>query len=78
MPAFTHAYFRDQSLETFSVHSRGAGLAQVTVDGDDSVQGPSECHSAISKRILPLRALGVFKDLPQRGLANVKIRIPFK
>jgi len=54
-----------KALEAFAVR-RGAGLAEVGVDHDDALLGPTKRHCALAQAVLALGALGVLEHLPQR------------
>ena len=64
-----------QPLESFAIGGGGARLPQIRIDDDDPVQRPSQRDGLLSKRILPLRALGVLQHLTQSGLPDIKISI---
>ena len=74
MPARPRLTSRHEPLKAFPVGGRGAGLAQIAVDDDDLIDGPAERDRALTQGVLPLRALGVLEDLPERRLADVEIR----
>ena len=71
----TEADLRDQFLKAFPIDSRGSGFSLVRVDYDDAFERPSQTHRLLPQVVLPLRAFGVFEDLPQRRLPNVEIGI---
>jgi hypothetical protein len=70
--AQTHITY--EPLKPLAVRRGGAGLTEVRIDDDDLLDRPAERDGALAERILPLRALGVFQHLPERGLADVQIR----
>src|SRR5215472_7116322 len=72
-PGTPQADFGHQALETLAVGGTGAGLPEVTVDHDDPVKRPAQCHRALPQRILAVSTLGVLDDLAQRGLAHVEV-----
>src|SRR5258705_12511594 len=57
------ADFRDQFLKPFSIDSGGSGLAEITVDHDDSLHRPAQGHGMLAQTVLALGALGVFQYL---------------
>ena len=68
IPARPQAYLRDQALEPLAINRGRAGQAEVRVDYDDLINAPSEGDRALSQVVLALSALGILKQLSQRGL----------
>ena len=62
-----------QSLKALPVGGRGSRLALVVVDDDDLLFAPAQRQGAAAQVVLPLGALGVFHNLPQGRLPDVKI-----
>jgi hypothetical protein len=71
----SHANFRNQTLKTFPVDGRCAGLSKVAVDHDDSFLRPTEGDSILLERILTLGAFCVFEYLSNRRLADIEIGV---
>jgi hypothetical protein len=53
----------------------GTGLAEIAIDHMNALDRPARGNRAVAQRVLALCALAVFGDLPQRGLANIQVRI---
>jgi hypothetical protein len=77
-PSATHADVAHQSLKTLAVCGRSPGLSQVAVDDDDVIGIPAERDGTLPESVLTFGALGVFRDLTQRGLTDIKIGHPFQ
>ena len=74
LPANRPHIFRvvgDQPLEALAIHGGCARLAQIAVDHHDPFHGPAQCHSVLPEIVLTSRALGVFDNLPERGLPDI-------
>src|SRR5215472_2219273 len=76
-PDLAHADGGYQLLEAFAV-TRGTGLAEVTVDDDDSLPRPAESYRTFPKAVLALGALRVLEHLAQRALPDVEVRLPLQ
>ena len=61
---FAKSDLTDEFLKPVSAGRLRAGLAQVTVEHVDTFQRPAQRHGAIAQGILGLRALGLFRYLP--------------
>lgn len=66
-----HPDVAHQPLESVAAGHRRARLPLIAVDDDDALLRPPEGGCPLAKRVLALRALGVFKDLPKRRLPDV-------
>jgi hypothetical protein len=62
-------------LEAVACGAAGTGLAKISINHMDAVDRPACRDRAITQRILALRALAVFGDLPQCRLADIQVRI---
>ena len=74
----SEADFRDKTLESFPVGGRSPGLAEVGIDDYDLILLPAESNRMLPKRILPLCAFDVLKDLTKCGLPDIEISSPFQ
>ena len=74
----SEADLRNQTLETFPVRCGSAGLTEVGIDDDDLILLPAECDCMLPKRILPLCAFDILKNLTKRGLPDVEVSSPFQ
>src|SRR5260370_22439476 len=61
----------DKTLEPQAINRRRAGQAEVRVDYDHLINAPSKSDRALSQVVLALSALGILKQLSQRGLAII-------
>jgi len=75
---FAQAHFRDQLLKSFPIDSRSPGLPEITINDDDSLYRPAQRYGVLAETVLPLGALGVFKHLAERRLADVEIGVSFE
>src|SRR5437899_1738263 len=64
-----------QTLEAQPIDHRGSRLAQILINDDNTLCGPSQRKSALAQTILACRAFGVFEDLVQGTLAHVQHRL---
>src|SRR5277367_7097194 len=60
-------HLADQLLEAVTCDGAGSRLAEVAVDDTDALCRPARCYGAIPQRVLPLRALTVFRVLGSSG-----------
>jgi hypothetical protein len=74
-PGTAHADLGDQALETLAIDGRRAGLTEVGVDHDDSLEWPTERDRALPQVVLPLGALLILEHLAQCRLADIQVRI---
>jgi len=65
-PGTSHPHFTHQLLKPFPIHRRRPRPAEVTVDDMDPFQGPAQSDGAFPQRVLPLGALDILDDLPDR------------
>ena len=52
-----------------------AAIAEIAIDHTNALDRPARCNCAVPQRVLALRALAVFGDLPLCGLADIQVRI---
>src|ERR1700740_3142408 len=62
-----------QLLEAFALPCGSSRLTLVAVDDLDTLGRPAKHNGPLTQGVLTLGALGIFKYLAQRGLADVKI-----
>ena len=62
-------------LKAVACGAAGTGLAEIAIDHANALDRPACRNRARTQRILALRALAVFGDLPQCGLADIQVRI---
>ena len=65
--------FAGQASEAGALVGRGAGQAEVFVDDDHLLLGPTQLASPIGQGILASCGFAVVLDLAWRGLANVNV-----
>src|SRR5262249_39387718 len=61
-----------QMLKASAIGCRGAGVAQILIDDDDSVGIPAQGQGTFAQRVLPRRAFGILEHLLERALAYIQ------
>src|SRR5436190_8029318 len=72
---YPERHFTHELLEAVARCRARSGLAEITIDDVNALDRPTRRNRPITQRVLTLRALAVFGDLPQGRLANIEIRI---
>lgn len=72
---FAKRHLAHELLKAVACGAAGTRLAEIAIDHMNALDRPARYNCALAQRILALRALAMFGDLPQRGLANIQVRI---
>src|SRR5258708_19452307 len=77
-PGAAQTHLGDKTLEPQAINRRRAGQAEVRVDYDHLINAPSKSDRALSQVVLALSALGILKQLSQRGLPDIQVGASFQ
>src|ERR1700756_5536045 len=77
-PGAAQTHLGDKTLEPQAINRRRAGQAEVRVDYDHLINAPSKSDRALSQVVLALSALGILKQLSQRGLPDIQLGASFQ